>query len=166
MKTQQLHLGRLTPATLSTLVATLVATLALPFAAGDLAAQGTSTITVRDAWVREAGAGRPVTAAFMVLENRGDAVRALVRGAASVGDTLELHEMKREDGMMKMSPVPRIEVPAHGETALRPGGLHLMIFGLKAPLAAGDSVRLTLTLDDGSTLRVMAPVRPMQGMRP
>lgn len=164
MKTNEMHLGRLALATLSTLVATL----ALPLVTGDLAAQGTatSTITVRDAWVREAGAGRPVTAAFMVLENKGDAVRALVRGAASVGDTLELHEMKRDEGMMRMSPVPRIEVPAHGETALRPGGLHLMIFGLKAPLAAGDSVRLTLTLDDGSTLRVMAPVRPMQGMRP
>jgi len=164
MKTTEMPLGRLALATLSALVATLT----LSFAAGALHAQvaAASTITVRDAWVREAAAGRAVTAAFMVLENKGDAVRALVRGAASVGDTLELHEMKREDGMMKMSPVPRIDVPARGETALRPGGLHLMIFGLKAPLAAGDSVRLTLTLDDGSTVRVMAPVRPMQGMRP
>ena len=165
MKTIEMPLGR---HALATLAATLVATFALSFAAGALHAQAAaaSTITVRDAWVREAAAGRAVTAAFMVLENKGDAVRALVRGAASVGDTLELHEMKREDGMMRMSPVPRIDVPAHGETVLRPGGLHLMIFGLKAPLAAGDSVRLTLTLDDGSTVRVMAPVRPMQGMRP
>jgi copper(I)-binding protein len=146
-------------------LALLVAALALPCATGALAAQG-ATITVRDAWVREAAAGRAVTAAFMVLENKGETMRALVRGAASVGDTLELHEMVREDGMMRMSPVARIELPARGETALRPGGLHMMIFGLKAPLAAGDSVRLTLTLDDGSIVRVMAPVRSMQGMRP
>lgn len=158
MKTLQIHLGRLVPAI-------LLAALLNPATASRLAAQR-ATVTVRDAWVREASAGRAVTAAFLVLENKGDVPRALVRGTASVGDTLELHEMKREDGMMRMSPVPRMEVPAHGETALRPGGLHLMIFGLKAPLAPGDSVRLTLTLDDGTTLRVTAPVRAMQGMRP
>lgn len=125
-----------------------------------------ATVTVRDAWVREAGAGRPTTAAFMILENKGAVLRALLRGSASVGDTLELHEMKRDDGMMRMSPVQRIEIPAHGEVALRPGGLHLMIFGLKAPLTVTDSVALTLTFDDGSVLTLKAPVRPMQGMRP
>ncbi|MBK6495406.1 MAG: copper chaperone PCu(A)C [Gemmatimonadetes bacterium] len=123
-----------------------------------------ATVTVRDVWVREAAAGRPTTAAFLILENKGDAVRALIRGTASVGDTLELHEMKRDNGMMRMSPVARIEIPAHGEVALRPGGLHLMIFGLKAPLTVGDTVALTLTFDDGKTLSLKAPVRAMQGM--
>ena len=124
----------------------------------------TATVTVRDVWVREAAAGRPTTAAFLVLENKGDVVRALLRGTASVGDTLELHEMKRDNGMMRMSPVARIEIPAHGEVALRPGGLHLMIFGLKAPLTVADTVALTLTFDDGKTLSLKAPVRAMQGM--
>ena len=132
-----------------------------------LAAQATAqatAVTVREAWVREAAAGRAVTGAFLILENTSDAARALVRGKASVGDTLELHEMKRENGMMRMSPVPRIDIPAKGSVALRPGGYHLMLFGLKAPLAAGDTVRLTLTFDDGTTAQVKAPVRPMQGM--
>lgn len=132
-----------------------------------LAAQATAqatSVTVREAWVREAAAGRAVTGAFLILENTSDAARALVRGKASVGDTLELHEMKRENGMMRMSPVPRIDIPAKGSVALRPGGYHLMLFGLKAPLAAGDTVRLTLTFDDGTTAQVKAPVRPMQGM--
>ena len=74
--------------------------------------------------------------------------------------------MVRDNGMMKMSPVQRIEVPAKGETALRPGGLHLMIFGLKKPLVPGDTVRLTLTFDDGSRVQVAAPVRAMQQMMP
>lgn len=126
-------------------------------------AQSTA-VTVREAWVREAAAGRAVTGAFLILENTSEAARALVRGKASVGDTLELHEMKRENGMMRMSPVPRIDIPAKGSVALRPGGYHLMLFGLKAPLAAGDTVRLTLTFDDGTTAQVKAPVRPMQGM--
>ena len=132
-------------------------------AAATAAAQG---IAVREAWVREAAAGRAVTGAFLILANPGDKPVALVRGAASVGDTLELHEMVRDNGMMKMSPVQRIQVPAKGETALRPGGLHLMIFGLKKPLVPGDTVRLTLTFDDGSRVQVAAPVRAMQQMMP
>ncbi len=121
-------------------------------------------VTARDAWVRETAAGRPVTGAFLILENKSDTPRALVRGTASVGDTLELHEMKRDNGMMRMSPVTRIEIPARGETALRPGGLHLMIFGLKAPLTPADTVDLTLVFDDGKTLAVRAPVRSMRGV--
>ena len=142
------------------IAAPLLLTLLSPAA---LMAQG-GGITVRDAWVREAAAGRPTTAAFLILENKGEVVRALLRGTASVGDTLELHEMKRDNGMMRMSPVARIEIPAHGEVALRPGGLHLMIFGLKAPLTSADTVALTLTFDDGKTLSLKAPVRAMQGM--
>lgn len=130
---------------------------------GGVAAQA---VTVRDAWVREAATGRAVTAVFMTLVNQTDKSVALVRGSASVGDTLELHEMKREGTMMRMAPVHRMEIPAHGETELRPGGLHLMIFGLKAPLALGDTVRLTLTLDNGTTLKAVAPVRSMQRMSP
>lgn len=139
---------------------------ATPVAAQSTAPSTTpsTAVTVREAWVREAAAGRAVTGAFLILENTSDATRALVRGKASVGDTLELHEMKRENGMMRMSPVPRIDIPAKGSVALRPGGYHLMLFGLKAPLAAGDTVRLTLTFDDGTTAQVKAAVRPMQGM--
>ena len=125
-----------------------------------------STVVVRDAWVREVPAGRAVTGAFMILENTGTTARALVHGKASVSDTLELHEMKRTDGMMSMSPVKRIEVAEKSETPLKPGGYHLMLFGLKAPLVANDTVRLTLTFDDGSTVKVAAPVRSMQGRMP
>jgi len=63
-------------------VALTAAAMMLP--ARHLSAQ-TSTVVVRDAWVREVAAGRAVTGAFMILENTGTTARALVRGAASVG---------------------------------------------------------------------------------
>ena len=141
------------------------ALIAVSLAAPHVSAQP-STVVVRDAWVREVPAGRDVTGAFMILENQGTTARALVRGKASVGDTLELHEMKRTDGMMSMSPVQRIDIPAKGETALKPGGYHVMLFGIKRPLVANDTVRLTLTFDDGSTVQVAAAVRSMQGKMP
>jgi copper(I)-binding protein len=101
---------------------------------------------------------------FLTLQNAGTAARTLVSGRASVGDTLELHEMKRENGMMRMAPVPGIAIPAGATVELRPGGLHLMLFGLKKPLVAGDTVRVQLTLDDKTTVEVAAPVRRMGGM--
>lgn len=132
-------------------------------AGSTLAAQAT-TITARDAWTREAPAGRKVTAVFLVMQNSGTAPRSIVSGRADVGDTLELHEMKREGEMMRMSPVQSIAVPAGGQVELRPGGLHLMLFGLKKPLVTGDTVHVTLTLDDGSRVAVAAPVRAMRQM--
>lgn len=135
-----------------------VAFVALAAPCNPLLAQS-ATVVARDAWVREAVGGRKVTGAFLVLENTGTAVRSIVSGTADAAETLELHEMVRDGTMMKMSPVKSIEIPAGGKTELRPGGLHLMLFGLKRPLAAGDSIHVTLTLDDGSTLMVTAGVR-------
>ncbi len=118
-----------------------------------------ATVVARDAWVREAVGARKVTGAFLVLENSGASLRSVVSGTADVAETLELHEMVRDGTMMKMSPVKSIEIPAGGRTELKPGGLHLMLFGLKRPLVAGDSIHVTLTLDDGSSLMVTAAVR-------
>jgi copper(I)-binding protein len=153
------HLSRTLAARM--LVALTVA--GLSASANELGAQS-NPVTARDAWVREAPAGRVVTGVFVTVENSGAAPRKIVSGKASVGDTLELHEMKREGGMMQMSPVREIAVPANGKVELRPGGLHLMLFGLKKPLVPGDTVRVELTLDDGSRVSVAAPVRKMGQM--
>lgn len=143
----------------------LTVVLSLPATDRGLLHAQTATVSVRDAWVRDPGAIRKVTAAFFVLENTGPAVRAVVSATCDIAETVELHEMVRDGGMMKMSPVKSIEVPANGKTELKPGGLHIMMFGLKSQPAAGDTVRLTLKFDDGSTAVVAAQVRKMEGMR-
>ncbi len=76
---------------------------------------------------------------------------------------IELHTVISEGGMMKMRPVPKMEVKAGGETKLQPGGLHIMLIGMKEPIKEGASVSLTLNFDDGSKLSVTAPVRAAAG---
>lgn len=61
--------------------------------------------------------------------------------------------------MMVMTPISKIEIPANGKTTLAPNGLHLMMFGLKTKLIAGDKINVTLKLDDGTTVPVVATVR-------
>lgn len=119
-------------------------------------------VSAHDAWVREPAASRNVTAMFVVLENSGGAERSVVSVSTDAAEKAELHEMKMANGMMSMSPVKAIPVPAHGKAELKPGGLHVMLFGLKGQPVAGQSLTLTLTLDDGTKVPVSATVRRME----
>jgi hypothetical protein len=122
-------------------------------------------VTVHDAWVREPAPNRDRTAAFAIVENEGAQARAIVSARAAQAERVELHEMKREGEMMRMSPVERIELPAGGRAELKPGGLHLMLFGLKGRLATGDVIALEIALDDGTFLSVSAPVRSRESAK-
>ena len=101
--------------------ATLSLALGLSLVARAPLAAQTSTVTASDAWVREVPAGRAVTGMFLLLKNSGGTERALVRGKADVGDTLELHDIKRENGMMRSSPGRARTFAAGGATRRGPG---------------------------------------------
>lgn len=121
-------------------------------------AQG-GAVGVLDPYARAVPPGQPNSAVFMTLTNDGTLPRALVAAASPVAQSVELHNHVREDGMMRMRQVERIEIPPGQHVALAPGGLHVMLIGLKDGLAPGDTVDLSLSFDDGSTARVQAPVR-------
>jgi copper(I)-binding protein len=80
----------------------------------------------------------------------------------------EMHEMAMDGNVMRMRQVTAIELPAGKPVALKPGGLHLMLMALKAPLKAGESVSFTLVVEgaDGKreTLALKAPVKASSGM--
>ncbi|KOR31138.1 hypothetical protein TI04_02420 [Achromatium sp. WMS2] len=117
-----------------------------------------AVVGVEGAFVRAVPPGQPNTAAYMVLTNPTATDQDLVRAESSVCDVVELHTHIMEDGMMKMRAIPKITVPANGQVALQPGGLHVMLIGLKAPLALGEKVAVTLVYADGSQQTVEAPV--------
>ena len=138
---------------------------AVALAAPTLLLAQSRVVTVHDAWVREPMGAATTAAAFAVVENAGAAARALVAVSADVSDAVELHEMKMDGDMMRMSPVKRIDVPAHGKVELKPGSFHVMIFQLKRKLVAGDKVQLTFTFDDGTKVPVEAAVRKPEAQR-
>jgi len=141
-------------------VAALAAACALGVAlSGPSALAQPAAVTARDAWVREPSPSGNNTAMFVVLENQGADRRAVVSASADLAGRAELHEMRMERGMMRMSPVARIDVPAGGSTELKAGGRHVMLFDLKKRVAAGTSMVVTLTFDDGTKATVTAVVR-------
>jgi len=132
-----------------------------------LAAGAADAVTVVDPYVRMAPPGAMATGAFMVIRNGGAKDVKVVKADNPASKVTELHTHINEGGMMKMRPVKDIEVKAKGETALKPGGLHVMLIDMKAPMKEGDMIPITLTFDDGSSKKVDAKVvKPSAGDMP
>jgi copper(I)-binding protein len=114
-------------------------------------------LAISEPWVRAAATGN--SAAYMLIRNGGTAADRLVKAESDVAAAVELHETKMEGGMMKMAPVEGIAIPATGQVELKPGGLHIMLIGLKRELKAGESVKLTLHFEKAGAREVTAQVR-------
>lgn len=125
------------------------------------------SVTVQDPYVRLAPPNAPATGAFMVIRNGGDKDVKVVSASNPASKVTELHTHLNEGGVMKMRPVPAIDIKAKGEAVLKPGGLHVMLIDLKAPMKEGDVVPITLGFDDGSSKQVDAKVvRPTAAAMP
>ena len=104
------------------------------------------TAEVSDAWVRTPVPGQKATGAFMKITAKEGA--KLVAISSPVAGVTEVHEMKLEGDIMKMRHVPVLDIPAGQAVELKPGGYHVMLMDLKAPLAKGGTVPLTLVFKD------------------
>jgi len=122
-------------------------------------------VVISDAWARQALAGGN-GAVYMILNNHGSNAEALIGASADICDFVELHETQMESGVMKMRPVEgqRIPIPAGDQVELKPGGLHIMLLGLKQPLQPGARFDLTLTFANAPAQILPVEVREMSGM--
>jgi periplasmic copper chaperone A len=102
-----------------------------------------SQVKVENAWARATVQGQKASGAFMKL-TAPQATR-LVAVTTPVAGVAEIHEMTMDNGVMKMRATPALDLPAHQTVELKPGGYHVMLMDLKAPLAKDGSVALTLT---------------------
>ena len=126
------------------------------------AVQAQPVVQVQDAWARATVPGQGASGAFMTLTAPQGAT---LEGVSSPAATAELHEMAMEGDVMRMRPLGSLALPAGRAVTLKPGGVHIMLLDLKAPLTAGASVPLTLRVRDAkgveSTVEVQAPVRAL-----
>jgi copper(I)-binding protein len=140
----------------------LLAIFLLSISGAVVAESAVEGITITDPYVRAVPPGQPNSASFMTVTNAGAANRALVGGSSPAAKVVELHTHTMEGGMMRMRQVEKIDLPAGKDVSLKPGGLHVMLIGLKQNLTPGENVPLTLKFADGSELTVDAPVRKLQ----
>lgn len=104
-------------------------------------------VEVTGAWARATAPGQSSAAAYAVVENRGGQPDRLTGAATDRTAMAMIHENRHVDGIARMRMVDQLEIPARGRLELKPGGTHIMIEGLKAPLGAGDSFELRLRFE-------------------
>jgi copper(I)-binding protein len=124
-----------------------------------LALPAAAQVQATGAWARGTVGGQNSTAVYMRLRS---ALPAAVVAVESPLGVAELHQMSMNGDVMRMRPLRRLELPAGRTVELGPAGAHIMLTGLKRPLAKGDRVPLRLTVETGGkrrTVDVAAEVR-------
>jgi copper(I)-binding protein len=144
--------------------ALLIAGLAGGALAGEVTVLG--PLEIDRPWARASiGTGRP-SAAYLTIRNTGAEPDRLIAVETPVAARADVHEMAEEGGTMKMRPPGPLEIPPGGEVRLEPGGLHIMLMQLRAPLAQGGEVPLTLLFEKAGEVTVNAPVGPIGASAP
>ena len=111
-------------------------------------AQAADVIKVTDPWARATVPGQTVGGVYMEIVARE---RLRLTGVKSpAAESAAVHQMKMENGMMRMRAVPFLDLPAGKPVKLEPGGYHVMLFDLRQSLVTGQKLKLELTVEDGA----------------
>jgi periplasmic copper chaperone A len=112
-------------------------------------------LDIKHPWAKATLPGQPVAGGFMKITNNGSEPDRLLKVTSGVSNMIQVHEMKVEDGVMKMGELPDgLEIAPGATVELKPGGLHVMFMGIKAPFKEGESVKATLTFEKAGTIEV------------
>ena len=126
-------------------------------------------VTVTKPWAR-ASVGKN-GAAYFTVANRGKTDVKLVGVTADVARRVELHTHRMDGNIMRMRPLENIVVPAGKSVTLKPGGHHVMLMGLRAPLKEGNAFPLTVVFEKAGKMRISVKIGkigaagPMGGMK-
>lgn len=132
--------------------------------AGDVTA---GALKIGQPWSRATPNGAKVAGGYLSVTNTGAEPDTLTGGTFDEAGSVEIHSMSMEGGVMKMAPVENGLVVKPGETVtLKPGGLHLMFFGLKDPLKKGQTVKGTLTFAKAGSMPVTFTVESLAAKAP
>jgi copper(I)-binding protein len=135
-------------------------TVALLSAVGAAAstARGPGAIEVDRPWARSAQAG--VSAGYLTLHNTGVRSDRLTGAASPWVEHIDLQTITTTGAVTRMRPlIGGLEIAPSGSLSLTPGGDHLMLLGLKRPLAPGDRLPVTLQFQRAGAVRVYLVVR-------
>jgi len=138
---------------------TIFTTLALLLAVSASAAQAkdvhAGSLEIGGPWSRATPKGASVGAGYLTIKNTGPAPDRLIGGTSDVAEEIEVHEMRMDNGIMRMRQVKGgLEIKPGETVEFKPDGLHLMFVGLKQPLKKGEQVSGTLQFEKSGTVEV------------
>ena len=122
-------------------------------------------VKIENAWARATPPGAQIGAGYLTIRNTSATPERLVGASTPAAEKVQTHVTLRDGDISRMREVKGYEIPANGVFELKPGGAHLMLVNLKAPLREGDKVPLLLRFEHSGEVKVELQVEPMGGMR-
>jgi copper(I)-binding protein len=116
----------------------------------------TGQLEVSSAWARATPAKAENGVAYLTI--RSPTPDRLVSVSSPVAKKAELHTMEMAGMVMKMRPLPGLDIPAGQPLTLKPSGEHIMLMGLNGPLREGQSFPLTLIFEKAGAREVTVAV--------
>jgi len=121
--------------------------------------QVAGTLHIQQPWSRPTVATVPVGVVYVDLKNDGDTLERLLSASSDMAERVELHESVMDGQMMRMRPISAVEIAPMRTVQLKPGGLHIMLMGLKQPLVQGQTFALNLVFERAGAVTVKVLVR-------
>ena len=124
-------------------------------------------LVLSHAWARATPGGAEVGGGYLTIENKGTAPDKLLGGSSPAAAEIEVHEMAMRNDVMTMRPVSGgLSIPPGQTITFTPGGYHIMMMGLKAPLKKGDKVPVTLAFEKAGEIKVTFDIQGIGAMGP
>ncbi|HEY4344893.1 MAG TPA: copper chaperone PCu(A)C [Parvibaculum sp.] len=98
-------------------------------------------------------------AAYFTIKNNGAAEDTLTGVEADISAKVQIHDMEMDGTIMRMRKLDKLALPAGQTVKVAPGGLHVMLIGLKAPLKDGDKFPMRLTFAKAGSVDVSVDVQ-------
>lgn len=114
----------------------------------------TGGLQIGNPWARATPKGSTVTAGYLTITNKGPEADRLIGGSAAAASRFEVHDTVTEKGVARMRQVTSLEIKPGQTIELKPGGMHVMLMGLKQPLSKGQTVKGTLVFEKAGTIAV------------
>jgi copper(I)-binding protein len=121
-------------------------------------------VLVQKAWVRSTPGAARGSAAYAVIVNTGTKADRLMEVSSPDAAKVEIHSSQQQSGIITMTPIEMLAIPARATVDLKPGANHVMITGLTRPLRGGETLPLTFSFEFYGDVDVEAMVSPLSAM--
>lgn len=117
-----------------------------------------ASLIVEQGYIRATLPGQAMTSGYVTLYNPTDTPVTISAAASTQAKRVEIHRLEQVNGLMRMRRQPELVVSSRGRVVMAPGGLHLMLMGLEAPLVPAQTLSVSLTVN-GELMHYELPVR-------
>ncbi len=115
-------------------------------------------LTISHPWSRATAPSQKVGAVFMSIKTNGNNEDRLIGAESPDAETVQIHGHTMVNDVMRMRPVDGVDIPGTGEAVLAPGGFHIMLIDLKAPLFEETVIPLTLVFEKAGKVEIEAVI--------